>query len=66
MQCVYCNIVVKIFKKGIEDDGKVCHDGKLSTVNKLNGRELKIGDSHGVASENSGAESGVKEEWEKR
>ena len=45
----------------MEDDGKVCGGDRLSTVNKLNGIELKIGDSHGVASENSGAESGSKE-----
>jgi len=34
----------------------------LSTVNKLNGRELKIEDSYDVASRKSGTESGVKEE----
>ena len=42
-------------------------DGEsLSTVNKLNGKELKIGDSHGVASGNVGAESGSKEELESK
>ena len=42
----------------MEDDGEVVDGERLSTVNKLNGKELKIGDSHGLASENAGAESG--------
>ena len=46
----------------MEDDCEVCDGERLSTVNKLNGKELKIGDSHSVASRNSGAESGSKEE----
>ena len=44
----------------IEDDCEVCDGERLSTVKKLNDRELKIGDIHGVASRNSSAESGVK------
>ena len=50
----------------MEDDGEVCDGDMLSTVKKLNGKELKIGDSHGVASRYSGAESGVKEERESK
>ena len=46
----------------MEDDGEVCDGDRLSTINKLNGKELKIGDSHGVSSRNCGTESGVKEE----
>ena len=46
----------------MEDDGEVVDGERLSTENKLNGKELKIGDNHGVASGNSGAESGSKEE----
>ena len=41
----------------MEDGGEVDNGERLSTVNKLNGKEFKIGDSHGVASGNSGAES---------
>ena len=50
----------------MEDDGEVVDGERLSTVNKLNGKELKIGDSHGVASGNSGAESGLIEELESK
>ena len=46
----------------MEDDGEVVDGEKLSTVNELNGKELKIGVSHGVAFGNSGADSGSKEE----
>ena len=47
----------------MEDDGKVCGGDRLSTVNKLNGIELKIGDSHGVRVRVrvGAAESGSKE-----
>ena len=45
----------------MEDDGEVCDGDRLSAVNKLDGKELKIGDSQGVASGYSGAESGVSE-----
>ena len=50
----------------MEDDGEVVDGERLSTVNKLNGKELKIGDSHGVTSRNSGAELGLKEELESK
>ena len=50
----------------MEDDEEVVDGERLSTVNKLNGKGLKIGDSHGVASGNSGAESGSKEELESK
>ena len=46
----------------MKDDGEVCDGYKLSTINKLNGKELKIGDSHGMSSGNYDAELGVKEE----
>ena len=50
----------------MEDDCKVGDGESLSTVNKLNGKKLKIGDSHDVASGNYGAESGSKEELESK
>ena len=50
----------KGWRKVTEDDGEVCDGERLSTVKKLNGRELKIGDIHGVASGNSSRESEVK------
>ena len=46
--------------KVTEDDDEVCDGEMLSTVKKLNGRELKIGEIHGVASGNSSGESEVK------
>ena len=36
------------WQKGIEDDGEVCDEERLSIVNKLNGIELKIGDIHDI------------------
>ena len=38
----------------------------MSVVNKINGKELKIGDSRGISSGNSSAESGVNDEDESR
>ena len=40
-----------------------CDKEILSVENKLNDKELKIGDSHGVASGNEGKEVGVKCEY---
>ena len=37
-----------------------CNKEILSVVNKLNGREIKMRESHGVASGNGGKEVGVK------
>ena len=50
----------------MKDDGEVVNGERLSTVNKLIGKELKIGDIYGVASGNSGAESGSKEDLESK
>ena len=43
----------------MKDDCVVCDGDKLSTENKLNGKELKIGESHGMSSGNYDAESRV-------
>ena len=55
----------------MEDDGEVVDgevvDGeRLSTINRLNSKELKIGENHGVASGNPGVELGSKEELESK
>ena len=46
-----CN---KCWRKGVEDDDKVCNEEILYIVNKLNGKELKIWDIHDVALGNFG------------